>query len=128
MIQAIALNVVLVFGIAITLASVYGLAMPGRLIDAVLRLWRKPGGLTAAVVVRLLLGFCLLVAAENSRFPLAFTLFGILTLLAAIAIPLVGRERLDRFLSWWARQGAGLTRAWLLLGIALGVFMVWGAV
>lgn len=127
MIQSIALTVVLLFGFAIAGICLYGLAFPDRLIGRVVRLWRQPGGVPTAVLVRILLGLNLLAAAEVSRFPLAFTVFGVIALVAAIAILLGGRARIDRIIEWGLKRPQGILRAWLAFGVAFGLFLAWGA-
>lgn len=127
MIESIAIVIVLVFGIAISAVCLFSLAVPSRLIDTVIRIWRRPGGMAMAVGVRLLLGAGLLIAAEHSRAPEVFTAFGVFTVLAAIAIPLIGHQRIENFMRWWARQGPWMVRGWLVSGLAMGLFFVWGS-
>lgn len=80
-----------------------------------------------AVVVRLVLGAALLVHAHESRYPLAFQVLGWLSVIAALALTLVGRARFKALMRWtltladspWLPRFAGS------LAVLLGVFLLY---
>lgn len=128
MIQSVALTIVLVFGILIAAACAYGVVTPSRLMDAVLRVWHQPGGLMTAVLVRVLLGLNLIAAADVSRSPLAFRILGGIALLAAIVLLIGGRAFVQRLLDWGLARPSPVLRAWLILGLGFGLFLVWSTI
>ena len=95
MIQTVSLTGVLLFGVVVSLMSLYGIAKPGKLIDLVTKFWHKPAGMPAAVATRVVLGLCLIFAAAGSQFPTTFQVLGAIALLAAVFIVLVGKARMD---------------------------------
>ena len=110
----------------ITFMSVYGMLVPDRLVSTVERTWRKPWSLLLAVGVRVVLGATLVVCAPVSRLPAVFLWLGWLMLLAAAALPLVGRERIGLLLErvgLWPRQGI---RCACLAGVAFGMLIAYG--
>lgn len=116
---------ILVFGVLIILVCVWGMVAPKPLINRVLVFWHQPWGMFAAVGIRLGLGILFLQAAAQTRHPGVFELLGYLMILAAFMILLMGRKRIDRFIKYWIAQPAGFIRAWLVIGIAFGVFVVY---
>jgi hypothetical protein len=80
-----------------------------------------------AVMVRLTIGVLLVLAAPHSLFPLAFEILGWIAIVAALLVPVVGRERIDRLLDWWSRRSTLGIRLWSLAGLAFGCFLVYGA-
>jgi len=115
------------FGILIGGMSLWGIFAPQALMGVVVRTWQKPWGMAFAVVVRLIMGAALILAAETTRYPLFFELFGYLVIAAAIGIVLLGRNRVDRIIDYWQRKSTSLLRSWLVLGVALGAFFVYCA-
>jgi hypothetical protein len=86
----------------------------------------KDWGFHVAVLARLLLGAALIIAAPESRFPVIFEILGWIAVLAAVAILLMGRERLRKFVAWFQKFSQLMIRVWLLFGIAFGAFLVYG--
>ncbi len=119
--------VVALFGTAITVLGIFGLVRPGGLIRFVQTSWQSRSGLYLAVGIRVVFGVVLLAAASESRFPQAFRILGIISLVAAGVAPVLGFARLQRFLQWWAARSPGFIRGWSLVAAAFGVFLVYGA-
>ena len=87
----------------------------------------KSWGIYVAVIVRLVLGSALIIVAPASLFPIVFQVLGVIAIVAAIAVLLMGRERMRRFLAWFSeRFSAPIIRLWLLFGMAFGGFLVYG--
>ncbi len=119
--------VVALFGIAITLLGVLGLVRPGNLIRLLQRPWRSQKGLYFNIGIRVVFGIVLLLAASQSRFPDAFRVLGIISLVAAMAAPFLGFDRLQRFVQKWSRRSPGRIRGWSVMVFALGVFLLYGS-
>jgi hypothetical protein len=116
--------IVLILAAMILMLSAWGLVVPRRLLAMVRGVMEHPRGMYAAVLARLILGLALLIAAPGSRYPLLLHYLGWFALAAAVALPLIGRDRIVRFLGWFDRVSALAIRLWLLFGIAFSAFLV----
>ena len=114
-----------VLSIVIVVLSAYGVVLPHRLVGLVRGI--ASGGLVVwvGVAVRLLLAALLWLTAPVSQTPAGFKVLAALFLLAAIALPLVGRLRLERLLETLASWPPWAIRLPCLLGIAMGGFFLW---
>lgn len=119
--------VVIVFGAAIAMACVWGVVSPMGLIRWVRTVFDTDWGMPMAIAVRVVLGVIFILVASETKFPMFFTIFGILMLVAAVVLPFVGKERLRRLLAWAEGWPAPGIRLWLLLGTVFGVFVAYGA-
>ena len=118
---------VLVIGVTVLVLAGWGTFVPEKLRTWVSSTMDKYWGIYVAVIVRLVLGSALIVVAPASRFPVVFQVLGLLTIVAAIVVALMGRERIRRFLAWFSeRFSAPVIRLWLLFGIAFAGFLVYG--
>ena len=124
MIAIISQVIIVAVGITVCVLSAWGLTSPDRLRQLVGAVMERNWGMYVAVGVRLVLGLALILAAPGSRFPLAFTVLGGFALVAAVALPFLGRERILRLLAWFDRLPPPAIRVWLLSGIAFGGFLV----
>ena len=118
--------IIVVVGILVSAFSGWGIFAPQRLVQTVSVVMAKDWGIHAAVVVRLLLGLALIIAAPDSRFPLIFQILGWVALVAAAILAFMGRDRLRRFVSWFERISPLMTRVWLVFGFAFGGFLIYG--
>lgn len=118
---------VVMLGLFVLALGVLGVARPATLIGFVERPWRSRAGLYAAVLFRAALGVLLLAAASSTRFPWAIGALGVLSLAAAVSLPLLGYERLRKFVDWWMARPQGFVRGWSLTACAFGAFLVWAA-
>ena len=119
--------VVALFGIAIILLGVLGLVRPGNLMRLVLGSWQSRKGFYFAIGIRIVFGIILLMTASQSRFPDGFRVLGIISLMAAMAAPFLGFDRLQRFVQKWMKRSPGFIRGWSVMAAALGVFLLYGA-
>ena len=99
--------------------------MPASLVAFVRDFMTRRAAIPAASLLRILLAVLLWFSAPVSRTPLAFQTLAVVAVLAAIVLPLLGKDRvtrlIDRISSW---PGLAM-RAWCLLGVAFGVFLLW---
>ena len=119
------LTVIAIFGVLICLGSIFGIIAPGRLLDVVRGVMNHSAGLYFAVGVRLALGIVLVLAAPASRFPLALQILGVITIIAALSIPFIGRARLMQLVEWFLGMPAAAVRGILVLGFAFGAFLIY---
>ena len=106
--------------------GILGAASPDRLKSLVGR-WRGQSRLWTAVLVRVVLGVALIIAAPSCRLPVVVTAIGILALIAAVVIPLLGQRRFDRFIDWWLGCRAVVVRAWSLAAMVFGGVLIYAA-
>jgi hypothetical protein len=126
MIGALLQGVVMAMGAAISLLCAVGLFVPVQLVSAVKAAWAHQAAIYLAVIIRLAVGLLLVFVASQSRFPLAFELFGWIAVVAALLVPVVGRQRIDQFIGWWERRSPFSVRLWSLVGLVFGVFLMYG--
>ena len=119
--------IVLVIGVTVIVLAGWGMFAPERLMTFVTSAMDKYWGIYIAVIVRLVLGSALIIVAPASLFPIIFQTLGVIAVVAAIALVLLGRERIRRFIAWWSeRFSASIVRLWLLFGVAFGGFLIYG--
>lgn len=78
-----------------------------------------------AVVVRLILGILLISQSELSRFPIIIEILGWLSILAAIALALIGRNNFKRLMSWAFSLLEPFGRVGGILASAFGAFIIY---
>ena len=91
--------VALTLGIAIAILGAVGLIVPTVLL-AMSRPFLTPAGPIAAVVLRLVLGTALFVAAPRSRAPKTIRFLGTIIFVAGLVTPLIGVERACAMVEW----------------------------
>lgn len=116
--------VVALIGALIGGIGLFGMAAPTQLIGWVDSVWARDR-LWLAVSIRLVLGAFLVYVAPECRAPDAVLILGVLTLLAAVGILLLGSERMNAFVEWWTQRSAGVIRVWSSLGVLLGAFLIY---
>ena len=116
--------VVTLLGILITAAGVLIAGAPKHLIgwisslDPGIRFW-------AAIFVRVAIGVAFLLAAPSCRLPVVVQVVGILSLIAAVAILLIGRRGLDSLLAWWLGRSQSFLRTWSIVAIGFGALLIY---
>lgn len=127
MVTAIAQKTVLVVGVVVCLFALWAMIAPQRVKSFVRVITDTPWGYLVAAGFRLLLGAVLILAAPSSRFPTPFQILGWITIAAAVALLVMGQRRMQRLIGWFYRLPNSLMRAWLLLALVFGAFLVYGA-
>ena len=118
---------VLLIGVTVIVLAGWGIFAPEKLMTFVTSAMDRYWGIYVAVIVRLVLGSALIIVAPVSLFPMVFHVLGVIAIVAALALVVMGRERIRRFIAWWSRRfSASIVRMWLLFGIAFGGFLVYG--
>jgi len=90
-----------------------------------LRQIQTPAGLFVASAFRVTLGVLLLLLAEGSKAPAFLGIFGALALVAGLATPLLGLERISKMVEWWTAQSGAVLRTWSVVALGLGGALVW---
>ena len=118
--------IVVLFGVVVALLSLWGMAFPDRLMKMVRGAIEQSWGMPFAVGARIVLGVALLIAAPASVFPVFFKVFGWLALIAAAALPFIGRQRLLPLFDWFQRLPNLMIRLWLIIGVLFGAVVLYG--
>jgi hypothetical protein len=124
--NTIAQIIVLLFGIAMCVLSVWAMFVPERLRQLVNAITYQAWGYYIAGVVRIMLGLALVLAAPGSRFPVVFQLVGWLTIAAAVGLLIIGQDRLKILAESFDRLSNTVYRAWLIIAVAFGLSLVYG--
>ena len=115
--------IVSILGGLITLSGIIGIANPHRLINLIEH-WHGPTRFWIAILVRVVLGVVLFAAAPACRLPMFVRIVGVISIVAALGILILGRTRLDSFIRWWLIRPA-LIRISGFVAVAFGVLLVY---
>ena len=119
--------IVLAAGVSLCGMSVWGFLQPRKLMKWVKDTMDADWGFWFAILVRVLLGVALITAAPASKFPSGFWVVGWIAITAAIAVAVMGREMLRKFVQWFLDQfSPALIRFWLLFALTFGGFLIYG--
>lgn len=127
MVTVYAQAAVVTVGVVLALICLLGIAAPTLIVGTVERTTAARGGMVVAVVVRLVLGFALLLASPRVRWPDLFAALGWLTLATAVVLPLFGRRRVLSVVDWIRGLHPVVARIWLLVGLLFGLMLAYGA-
>ena len=111
-------------GVLIVLMGTWGVLAPTRVTDFLNR-FQSRGGMWFAAAVRLVIGLALWFAAPHSRAPLLLQVLGVVAIVAAVIIPLLGVARFRALVGWWSRLSSSTQRAWSLLAVVFGAVILW---
>ena len=111
---------------ALVIAAMGGLALvqPNRLFRLIESI-DIPRHLWPIAIARLFFGGCLWMAAPESAQPTVLRSLALLVIAAGVALPVIGPERIQRLVEWWQQRASGVIRAWGILVIALGLYLLW---
>jgi hypothetical protein len=114
------------FGMVIIVMGVLGLAAPSQFVGAAAR-WRVSSHLPSVVALRTVVGVFLLLAGRYCRYSSLVRAVGVLTLIAAGALLLVGRSRFEHFMARWLERPPWHTRLLSLAAFVFGGVLIWAA-
>jgi hypothetical protein len=118
---------IMAFGLLIIIGSMAVLIRPRYVFDQ-FRTYRDSQGLQViAVAVRFVMGIILILAAGQTRFPVIVAVLGWLSIMAALALMVIGRARFQRLIDWALSLPSASRRAAPIAGIVLGSFLVFAA-
>ena len=117
---------VVLFGLLILAACLWALLRPQWLFEFARPMLEQGWLMSLAVGIRVALGIALLLVAEASAFPLTFKILGGIALVAAVALPFIGMTRIKTLIDWMETLPAIAIRLWVVVGIALGGFLLLG--
>lgn len=116
---AIAISVILI------VASVSVLMTPDFIFNFLKNYKDRKSIYILAIVVRLLLGVLLIRLANHSLYPTIINFLGLIALIAAVFLLLIGRDNFRKLLSWVLNKTRPFARCGGMLGIIFGVFVLY---
>jgi hypothetical protein len=81
-----------------------------------------------AVVVRIVLGALLICQSNISKFPFVIEVIGLLSIVAAIFLAVMGRRNFNRLMSWALSLSKPFGRVGGVLAVAFGAFLIYAFV
>ena len=117
-------ELVLAISVLMVIVLIASLANPKRLVSSIATLPSVPR-FRLAVIVRLLFGGLLALAAPQCHLPWLIYSFAGLAVIAAIGIFFAGRTRLDRLVIWFDAQPVAGQRVWAGFGLAMAALPVY---
>ena len=116
--------VVTLVGILLLVAGLVIAVAPGHFIgwitsmSPVRRFW-------GAIIARAGLGIWFIYAAPSCRQPGVVHVFGVIMVIAAVALLIAGRARLEAFLAWWVGRPLSFIRGWSLFALVFGAVLIY---
>ncbi len=119
-------NVMIVIAVSLFVAGmgVLGLVSPAAMARFVSGLQSR-GALVAAAAIRFVFGVALWQAAAASRSPAVFKVLGVLAVISALGLPLIGVARFKAVLHWWSTRLPAVVRLWSGAAALTGAFILW---
>jgi len=119
-------NVMIVIAVSLFVAGMgtFGLVSPAAMARFVSGLKSK-GALMAAAAIRFVFGVALWQAAAASHFPAVFKVLGVLSVISAFGLPLIGVARFKSILHWWSARSPAVVRLWSGAAALMGAFLLW---
>lgn len=114
-----------IFAAVIVAASAFTMVFPAEMLAFAAGFMTDPAGIWWAAAMRLLLAVLLWFSAPVARTPTVFRVLAVFALAAAVAIPVMGSERLIHLVDWFAAQSLWTVWAIAGLGVAFGGFILW---
>ena len=91
----------------------------------VARLFADKTGMWIAVAIRAVLALGLLAAASDSKAPVLLQILGLLILIIAILMPILGVERHRRMIDWWLARSRTVEILWGAAAFVFGVGLIY---
>jgi len=116
--------VVAIIGLLIFLIGVAILISPATL-RRLIHHFLKKEWLYGVTALRIIFGILFIIAAPDTRAPTFILVLGIIFILAGVAIPLTGTERIHRMAKWWLERSDTTLRLWAIVSVILGAVILW---
>ena len=122
-------NVMIVIAVSLFVAGMgtFGLVSPAAMARFVSGLQSR-GALMAAAAIRFVFGVALWQTAAVSRFPTVFKVIGVLAVISALGLPLIGVVHFKAILHWWSTRLPAVVRLWSGAAALMGAFFLWSVI
>lgn len=118
--------IVFIIGLLISLACILLLIAPNYVKNFFKKFLEKEW-MFYAVAIRIVLGICFIIASEQTRYPSFIYWLGIAIFIAAIFLPIVGKDRLNKFIKSWLGYPSFVMIIWAIIGFLLGLFIMYAS-
>jgi len=118
--------VIKIIGVVLVLLGVLYTARP-EIIKKMIAFFTKGKRIYIAGLIRLVLAIVFLIASGQSRIPAVIITLGILFLLGAFLIFVLGPVRIRPMLEWWQKQSILLLRILSVITILIGALAIYAA-
>jgi len=115
---------VILFGAATMVAGVVIVISPESIFGLIQRHYASLGMHVLAVAGRVILGVALILCATESKYPTVIQVLGWITLLAALAMGIMGRSKFKRLIAWALGIPSIFRRMGGLLAAFFGAFLI----
>jgi len=109
---------------AVAAMGVLVIVSPARANDLT-RLFADKTGLWVATAIRAVLGLGLLAAAGDSKAPMVSRILGLIILIIAIVVPILGLDRHRRMIDWWLARDRKIQIICGAAAFVLGVVLIY---
>jgi len=109
---------------AIAAMGVLVIVSPARANDLT-RLFADKTGLWVTTAIRAVLGLGLLAAAGDSKAPKVLRILGLIILIIAIVVPILGLDRHRRMIDWWLARDRKIQIICGAAAFVLGVVLIY---
>ena len=109
---------------AIAAMGVLVIVSPARVNDLA-RLFTDKTGMWVASAIRAVLGLGLFAAASESKAPMVLRILGLLILIVAILIPILGLDKHRRMIDWWIARPRTMQIAWGAVTFMFGILLIY---
>jgi len=120
--------IIMLFAIAIIAAGIIIVINPETIFGLLRRKLESLGLHILAVVVRVILGVALMMYATESKYPTAISILGLISIVAASVLGIMGRTNFKRLMSWALSLAPSFGRIGGLLAILFGGFLIYAVV
>jgi hypothetical protein len=119
------LYVIIIFGTLTLLAGLIIIFDPDCVFGFLKKHIAKLSMHLAAIVIRLLLGVCIILLADSSKYPLTMEIIGWISIGAAIILAVIGRNNFNRIMSWALSLPKPVGRIGGLFAVGFGAFLIY---
>ena len=77
-----------------------------------------------AVVIRLVLGAFLIFQSETSKYPFVIEIIGWISIIAAVFLAVIGRDRFTKLMAWALSYAGSLGRISGVFALVFGAFLI----
>jgi hypothetical protein len=113
-----------VVAILIGAMAIFAIVSPKRFFDQ-FEAFDLPSKVWALAAVRFAMGMSFWFAAPDSGHPTVFRVFGVITVAAAVALPIVGADGMSKLINWWHHRPPAVVRAWGATATGFALFLIW---